>query len=154
ALQVSNTTIGAAGLTFRSLSSGTAANSAPNGIILDTTGASGGLTVVGNGAAGTGGTIQHKTGADGSTTQGTGIFLNSTQNVSLDRMQLNDFQNFGIVGTSVSGFTLNNTTVNGTNGTNVGGIGEGSVYFTQLTGSASVSNSVFSGGILDTFHVF
>ena len=53
ALVVQNTTIGAAGLTFRSISSNGGSNT---GIILDTTGASGGLTVSGSGAAGSGGT--------------------------------------------------------------------------------------------------
>ena len=67
-----------------------------DGIILDTTGASGGLTVSGSGTAGSGGTIQHKTGADGGTTQGIGIYLNNTSSVSLTRMQLNDFDNFAI----------------------------------------------------------
>ena len=79
ALVVQNTTIGAAGLAFRSISSNGGSNT---GIILDTTGASGGLTVSGSGAAGSGGTIANKTGADGSTTTGVGIYLNSTTNPS------------------------------------------------------------------------
>ena len=153
-LVVANTTIGAAGLTFRSITAGTASGTAGVGISLDTTGSSGGLTVVGNSTAGSGGTIQHKTGSDGSTTSGIGIYLNSTSNVSLARMQLNDFDNYAILGTNVAGFTLNHTTVNGTIGTLQGGIGEGAVYFTGLTGSASISNSSFSGSAYDTFHVF
>lgn len=153
-LNVTNTTIGASGLTFRSISSGSGANSTANGIILNSTGATAGLTVVGNGSAGTGGTIQHKTGADGSSTQGSGIFLNNTRSISLDRMQLNDFQNYGIVGTTVTNFTLTNSTINGTNGTLQGGIGEGDVYFTGLSGSATVTSCTFSGAAYDTFHVF
>jgi hypothetical protein len=66
ALNVANTTIGASGLTFRSIS----ANGAPNGIVLNTTGTSGGLTVIGDrtntavGGNGSGGTISNATGAD------------------------------------------------------------------------------------------
>ena len=56
ALTVSNTGIGANGLTFRSIS----ANGAPKAIVLGSTGAAGGLTVTGTGTtAGTGGTIQN-----------------------------------------------------------------------------------------------
>ena len=76
ALNVANTTIGAAGLTFRSIS----ANGAANGIVLNTTGASGGLTVTGNGVACTpadttcsGGTLQNMTGGDDSGTTPGGI---------------------------------------------------------------------------------
>ncbi|MBC7964319.1 MAG: cadherin-like domain-containing protein, partial [Fuerstia sp.] len=106
ALNVSDVTIAAAGLTFRSISSGSGAGSAGVGINLVNTGTSGGLTVTGTGSAGSGGTIQHKTGADGSTTAGIGIFLNNTRNVALNWMQLNDFDNFAIRGTSVTNFSL------------------------------------------------
>ena len=95
ALNVVNTTIGAADLTFQSISSSGGSNT---GIILDNTGSSGGLHVIGSGSAGTGGTIANKTGADGATTQGIGIYLNNTFDVQLDRMQLNDFTNFAIRG--------------------------------------------------------
>ena len=53
ALNVANTTIGASGLTFRSIS----ANGAPNGIVLNTTGSSGGLTVTGNTSGNCGGQV-------------------------------------------------------------------------------------------------
>ena len=99
-------------------------------------------------------TRHNKTGADGSTTQGTGIYLNNTKDVQLNGLQMNDFQNYAILGTGVNGFTLDHTTINGTNGNNVGGIGEGDVYFTGLSGSASVSNSTFTGAAYDAFHVF
>ena len=60
ALNVASTTIGANGLTFRSLS----ASGGANGIVLSSTGSSGGLTVTGDGtgvANGSGGTIQNTT---------------------------------------------------------------------------------------------
>jgi uncharacterized repeat protein (TIGR01451 family) len=159
ALNVANTTIGASGITFRSISAGTGAGSAGVGISLNTTGSSGALTVTGNGTAGSGGTIQHKTGSDLSTTAGIGIYLNNTSNVSLARMQLNDFDNFAIRGTSVSGFTLSNSVINSAggsswNGTNdAGGVNEGSVSFSELTGSALISNTSISGGYADNVRV-
>ncbi|MFN7985947.1 MAG: Ig-like domain-containing protein [Thermoanaerobaculia bacterium] len=149
ALKVQNTTIGATGLKFRSIS----ANGGPNGIVLDTTGASGGLTVVGTGSAGSGGTIRNMVGADGAVA-GSGIYLNSTSNVSLDRMQLNDFQNFAIRGIGVTGFTLSNSVINGTNGNNgAGGFNEGSVSFSNLAGSVSITSTSISGGFSDNFRV-
>jgi hypothetical protein len=74
ALNVSNTTIGAAGLTFRTIS----CNGTANGIILNTTGANAGLTVTGTGSAGTGGTIQNIS------TRGASFI--STRNISLNWM--------------------------------------------------------------------
>ena len=162
ALNLTSVTIGAAGLTFKSISSGSASNSSGNGIILDTTGTAGGLTVTGSGTAGSGGTIQHKNGADGSTTQGSGIYLNSTSGVSLSRMQLNDFQNFGIRGANVTGFSLSNSTINGINGTtDAGGSEEGAIRFDGLftTGSftaaqtATISGCTISGSYSDNLRV-
>ncbi|MGY4575325.1 hypothetical protein ACVWY5_008395 [Bradyrhizobium sp. USDA 3256] len=155
ALDVENTQIGSSNLILKSITSSGGAN---NGIILSNTGTAagnGGLHITGDGStAGSGGTIANKTGADGSTTQGTGVYLNNTKDVQLSYLAMHDFQNYGIVGTNVTGFTLGNTTVTGTNGDNVGGIGEGDVYFTGLSGSATVTNSTFTGAALDAFHVF
>ena len=175
ALNVQNTTIGASGLTFQAINAGTSTGSSGDGIVLDTTGSSGGLTVTGNSSGGcggsvsgttpslsvtapnsadcTGGVIQHKTGSDGSTTSGIGIYLNNTAKVSLNRMWLHDFDNFGISGSNVSGLTISNSLFNGSNGTNQSGSGEGAVYVFGLSRSASVTNSFFSGGALDSFHV-
>ena len=133
ALNVAGTTIGASGLRFQSIS----ANGGANGIVLNTTGSSGGLTVTGTGSAASGGTIQN--GA-------IGISLTSTRDVSIDRMQLNGFSDFAIRGTSVVNFTMSNTTIGGINGNDVGA-DEGSVRFTELTGSASITNSNISGAV-------
>src|SRR6185295_4457148 len=70
ALNVANTTIGASGLTFRSISAPSATTDA--GIILINTGSSGGLVVTGLDGVdgdtlpdpGSGGTIAHKTGGN------------------------------------------------------------------------------------------
>lgn len=99
ALNVVNTTIAASGITFRSIS----ANGAASGIVLNTTGALGGLTVTGNGAAGTGGTIQNTT--------GNGISLTNTTSPSFDRIIVQSTARSGIAGTGVVNFTLTNSTV-------------------------------------------
>ena len=152
ALNISNTTIGASGLTFRKISAGTAVGSAGNGIILDNTGATAGLTVTGTGAAATGGTIQHKTGADGNATQGIGIYLNNTRNASFSWMQLNDFDNFAIRGDVVNNFTLKESKITGVSGTN-DVFDEGAIRFgTQssstngLTGVALFEGNTIGGG--------
>ena len=67
-----------------------------------------------------------------------GIYLNSTSNVSLQWMQLNDFTNSGIYGSGVVDMSLTNSTVNGVNGTNVGA-DEGSLIFDGLTGTSNFS---------------
>jgi hypothetical protein len=157
ALNVANTAIGASGLTFRSISAGTGAGSSGNGLVLDSTGtapANGGLTVTGNSAASTGGTIQHKTGADGSTTSGIGIYLNNTKNPSFSWMQLNDFDNSAIVGRSVQGFTLQESVINGVIGTSSGPV-EGPINFglsnpggtNGLQGTGLIRNTKISGGV-------
>ena len=153
ALNVVNSTIGASGLNFLSIAS---SGGSSTGVILDTTGTTGGLTITGSGTAGSGGTIANKTGSDGSTTTGIGIYLKNTRNVSLRRMQLNDFENHGIRGFAVTNFTLLDCVINGTNGTDpaLDNYGEGCVYFgddasaatTGLSGSCLMANCTFSGG--------
>jgi hypothetical protein len=143
ALNVASTTIGASGLKFKSISAGTAASGPASGIVLNNTGASGGLTVTGTGTAGSGGTIQRAA---------TGISLTSTRSVSISSMQLNDFTDFGIRGSSVVNFTMDKIVINGVNG-NDPAADEGSVRFTELTGTASISNSNISGAVEDTFAV-
>ncbi|MCA1633538.1 MAG: cadherin-like domain-containing protein, partial [Acidobacteria bacterium] len=166
ALNVTNTFIGASGLTFRSINSPT--SSANNAVILNTTGTTagtnGGLTITGNGgtctSAGTctGGNIANKTGADASTTQGTGIFLNSTRDISLTNVFLNDFQNFAIYGSSVTNFTFTTSIVSGTNGTSSSPTNEGCVRFDGLLGNAlitgsSIGNTNTAAGATNALHV-
>jgi hypothetical protein len=137
ALNVDNTTIGASGLTFRSIS----ANGAATGIVLNNTGSSGGLTITGNGgtcaspATCTGGAIQNSVGA--------GIELTSVGGgVSLTRVSINNGGDDGIRGASVTGFALNNSRVtdNG-NAANESGLD----FVGGLIGTASVSASHVSG---------
>ncbi|HEX8361754.1 MAG TPA: hypothetical protein VF613_16675, partial [Longimicrobium sp.] len=144
ALNVTSTTIASGGLNFRSIS----ANGAANGIVLNGTGSTAGLTVTGDGAtAGSGGTIQNTAGADGAIA-GNGIYLSSTRGVSLAFMQINDHQNNGVRGIGVENFTMNKVRFTGANGDNHNGPhSESAMFFEQLTGTASISGSFFSGGI-------
>ena len=83
ALDVTNTTIGAAGLTFRSISAGSGATGPAKGIVLASTGSVGGLSVTGDGSTpGSGGTIRE--------TSVRGVDATSTSSLSLKYM---DFVN-------------------------------------------------------------
>jgi hypothetical protein len=160
ALNVASTNIGSDGLTFQSISAGTGSGSAGVGISLNSTGltgSNGGLTVTGTGTAGSGGTIQHKTGTDDSSTAGIGIFLKDTKNASFNWMQLNDFDNSGIVGRNVQGFTLQNSILNGVIGSSSDPV-EGPISFgvpngesisatNGLQGTGLIRNVKISGGI-------
>jgi hypothetical protein len=138
ALNVANTTIGASGLTFRSIST----TGAVNGIVLNNTGSSGGLTVSGNGSAGTGGTITASTGA--------GILLTSTKSPSFSWMNIQNGGDDGINGTTVTGFTLANSTVSA----NGNAVGERGADFTGgLTGTAAITSSTLTGNAEDDFIV-
>ena len=121
ALNVANTTIGANNLEFQSVSS----NGATRAIILNTTGAVGGLKVKGTGSAGSGGTIQNCTQR--------GAELISTSNVSLVRMNFTN--NATVVGApcgSAALVTSNNTGCNGP-------------IYLQSANTAVLDNLVISG---------
>ena len=136
ALNVSNTTIGSNGLTFRSIS----ANGAANGIVLNSTGTSGGLTVAGDGGAsnnGSGGTIQNTTGI--------GILINAATNVSLGYMNITNSGTDGLNVNNINGFTLNRSTIvdnTSTSQANHNGIRIGDfVSGTAVNGAISITNS-------------
>jgi hypothetical protein len=150
ALEIENTNIGAKGITFQSISDGTTSGSAGDGIILENTGSSGGLTVTGTGSNSSGGVIEHKTGTGG-TTSGDGIYLLNTDDVSLNWMQLNDFQSFGIQGSGVVNFNFTNgavDTTSGFNGSSTSGEGQGSIYFNNLTGTSLFNDDNVADGFV------
>jgi hypothetical protein len=144
-------------MTFTSVS----ANGGANGIFLQNfTGGS--FTVTGDGTDvsvggnASGGTVANMNGANG-TISGIGIYLNNAQNVVLRRMTINGTnQNYAIRGNAVNGFTLEYSTVAGTNGNAASlpfpeNAGEGSVYFGNvttngLTSAATFTNCKISGG--------
>lgn len=134
-LVVDNTTIGGAGLTFKSVS----ANGAANGIRLNATGSSGGLTVVGGGSTSlggnsSGGTIQNTTGA--------GVSLTSTSAVSLNNLTVSGTPNSsGVLGTQVNGFSFTNGTVTNS-GLTSKGTADSNIAFTSAAASANVTGAV------------
>ncbi len=157
ALNVSDTEIGSAGLTFRSISAGEQTPSLGNGIVLSNTGVAagnGGLTVAGNNVPGSGGQLRRKQGADGSLTGGFGILLVNTKAPAFHWMYLFEFQNAAIAGRGVAGFTLTNSVIEGFVGTTPG-IFEGPVVFGEpgpagangATGTVQISDTLISGGV-------
>jgi hypothetical protein len=139
ALNVANTTIGASGLTFHDIS----ANGATNGIVLNNTGATAGLTVTGSGNAtqggdSSGGVIQN--------TSGDAISLTSTLNPSFTNMNIHNNAGSGIHGTTVTGFTFDNGTLSTNGDSNVGGSEEANIRFDSLLSSGSITDSSISGG--------
>src|SRR5204863_1027035 len=109
-LDVQNTTIGASGLTFKSIAAGTAASGPANGIVVNNTGTTGGLTVTGDAGStknGSGGEIQH--------TSGSGVLLTTTKDASFDQMNIHDTAGSGVRGTTgITNFTFTNGTTNNT----------------------------------------
>lgn len=164
ALNVQNTQIDSLGIIFRSI---TSSGGTSNGINLVSTGtgpSNGGLTVTGDGTNtsvggnGSGGSIQNRSGSDGATNAGIGIYLSDTKNVVLRRMTFpGTHQNYGILGYQVNNFTMEYCRLEGTYGTSVSGIGEGAVYFGNgsalngVTGTGRVDSCAISGGRYDNF---
>lgn len=166
ALNVTSTNIGASNLIFRSISS---SGGSATGIILNNTGAAGGLQVLGDGSNasfggnGSGGTITNKTGTDGDNATGVGIYLNNTSNVVLRRMNLSNFENFGIRGFNVNNFILEYCTINHGSGKigNSDVQNEGAVSFgtenpggtNGLTGTATVTSCLIEDGFENNFKI-
>ncbi|EHK54092.1 hypothetical protein MAXJ12_26878, partial [Mesorhizobium alhagi CCNWXJ12-2] len=151
ALNVVNTNIGAAGVTFQSISSSGAAS----GIVLNNTGTTagvhGGLTVTGDGGAtanGSGGVINGSTGA--------GILLASTRDVSLDQINVTNGGDDGIHGVGVVNFTLNRSNITGNgNSTTDDGLqfGEAAGAVVGVTGNVSILASSISGNAHNNVHI-
>src|ERR1041384_8207524 len=147
---------GPAGLTSlgMTLTRVTSTGGAADGISIQDT--NGSFTVVGDGTNttkggnGTGGTISNKTGADNSTTAGNGVFLSNCTNITLRRMQINDHQNSAIRGVSVTGFTLQYTTISGVNGDASAPV-EGAVAFGAP--NPSPANGILGSGLIDNCKV-
>ena len=167
AIDVQNTTIGAAGITMRQVRS----FNATHGIILDNTGNVGAFTVTGdgpNGTDGSGGTIQNisergisitnasnvtlrnidlnnvaTTDNDAScnglanTSCNAGVHLNGVSAIVLDNTDLDGSGQIGINGVNVSGLTLENSDIR-----NCGDeVNEGCLQVFGLSGTSAISNS-------------
>ena len=140
AVSIVGTTIGASGVTFRSVS----ANGASNGIVLINTGTSGGFTVSGVGTTvGSGGTIQNTT--------SDGISLANTRRVSLNGISINTTGRHGIFGEGVSAlpsqtdsFQLSNSQIrNAGNAANESALFFGTTAQNNLAGTATIDNVLF-----------
>ncbi len=143
ALNITSTNIGGSGVAFRSIS----ANGAINGIVLNNTGSTGGLTVTGSGSTAVGGN------SSGGTIQGTsgpGILLNNTRNVSLTNVTIQNTADSGIDGTLVTNFTFANGTINNSGTSqqaftsNIDFNDDNASLINQIAGTFTVTNSVLS----------
>lgn len=135
-LSVTNSTIGAAGLKWVSIN----ASNASSGIVLDNTGALGGLTVTGKvDTANSGGTISGATGS-------AAIVATNTQHLSLAGMKITNPSGHGILATNLRGINaLTNSEISGF-GSGLDNVEDGlrvvnnNVNMTSLT----VTNTTFS----------
>ena len=144
ALNVASTTIGASGLTFRSLS----ANGAVNGVTLSSTG-SGGLTVTGDGGVsnnGSGGTISSATAQ--------GIFISGSGPISLGYMIVQNSVTHGIQVTNATGFTLQRCNVTDVTGLATDeGVLLNNISGTVVFGNNTISGAPHNGVYLNNFNV-
>jgi hypothetical protein len=140
AVRVKNTTIGVAGLTFRSVS----ASGGTNGIVLNNTGAVNGMQVTGTGAAGSGGTIQGMS--------GDGVRLDDAANVQLSSMVIQNNAGNGIGGANVTGFLLDGGSTVLNNADNAAA-DEAGVRFDNLLGTSAINGSTVSGSVEDNVRI-
>ncbi|HWW76009.1 MAG TPA: Ig-like domain-containing protein, partial [Pyrinomonadaceae bacterium] len=145
ALNVANTDIAATGLTFKSISAGTASAGPASGIVLDTTGSLGGLTVTGSGnnsqgGDDSGGTIQKTTGP--------GVSLNSTTGPSFTNLKITNTAGDGVRGTRVTNFTFKNgkidTTGTNTDESNIGFHTDIAGAFANVSGALTITSNALS----------
>ncbi len=140
ALRVENTTIGASGLTFRSIS----ASGGANGIVLANTGAVNGLQVTGDGAtAGSGGTIQGMS--------GDGVLLSDARNAELAYVTIQNNQGNGVHGSDVVNVRIENASVLN-NGDNAAA-DEAGIRFDNLGGSSAIENTTVAGSVENNVRV-
>jgi len=148
ALNVANTTIGSNNLEFRSIS----ANGGANGIVLNSTGTSGGLVVKGDSGSSnnsSGGMIQQTTSH--------GISLTTTQNVSLDQMNIQNTGGSGINGVDTTNFTFTNGTINNSGNalgeSNIAFNGNGVLKGNNLDGTLTVTGSTLTNAFDHGIHI-
>jgi hypothetical protein len=131
ALNVANTAVASSDLVFQRVAS----NGAASAVVLNNTGSSGGLSVTGDGSAGSGGQIQSSTGPGMSLTGVGG-------GVDLARMAVAGGGDDGIRATGVGGgLTLANSTVSN----NGNAVGERGLDLTNVTGSSSITSTTVTG---------
>jgi VCBS repeat-containing protein len=124
-VNIANTTIGAAGVKFKSVS----VNGAPSGIALNTTGSTGSFTVVGNAAQPDGGTIQNTTGH--------GIDLTNTLSPSFKNVKILNTAGQGVKGSQLTNFTFTNGLVDNSG---TGGAADSSNIGLNTSGTGTEQN--------------
>ena len=134
ALNIANTTIGGSGVTFKSIS----VNGGSSGIVLNNTGASGSLTVTGDGNTtvggnNSGGTIQNTTSH--------GIALTGTFSPAFTNVQITNTFRSGISGTGVTNFTFKNGRIDKS------GLNNSLAPVDTSTAAVDVSNIAFNQGL-------
>lgn len=142
ALNIDNTTIGSGNVTFRSIS----ANGAANGIVLNTTGSSGGLLVTGTGTTdGSGGTIQNITNR--------GVSATNTSNLSLKNMTFTNANTTDAAGCNASNNTTCNAAVYMNTVTNaamdnvdINGAAQQGINLREVNGFQFLNSTVINGG--------
>lgn len=155
AVTINATTIGAAGVTFQSVS----ANGGTNGIYLRNTGSTGFFAITGTASTdGSGGTIQNITGANvadetlSATGQGMGIYLENVDDIRLSNLQINTTSNFALRGFTVNDLQMTNVDLQGFHGDDKAP-DEGGVYINDLTGTATITGGTYRGGIEDSINI-
>ncbi len=141
---VQHTTIGASGLVFRSINTGNATNGPANGIFLNNTGASGGLTVQGNGGVCTFAT-QTCTGGLIRSSTSNAVHLVSTQGVTLNLMEISDNDSNGVYGDELTNFDLIDSIVLDNDVTDLDTDNEAGIRFDELYGTNHLTNVVARG---------
>ena len=167
ALTVSDTAIGAAGLTFQSIS----VNGATRGIVLRNTGSAGGLTVTGTGTTkGSGGTIRNisvrgveivnaskitlnnMNFVDSSTTDGAvatsdntaslnaAVYLNGVDDVSMTNDHISGGNQDGVIAVKVHNFAFNGGTIDHAGDDNE----EGAIIMSEVTGLVTLNDDDLS----------
>jgi large repetitive protein len=136
-LTVTSASIGAANLSFTSISAAGAAN----GIVLNNTGTAGGLKVLGTGAANSGGTIQNTTSH--------GVSLTNTSAPSFNNVNVQNTGGSGVKGTQVTDFTFTNGSIN--NSGTAGGVDESNIAFnsgtTNISGVVTITGNTLTNAL-------
>ncbi|HEY7770310.1 Ig-like domain-containing protein [Longimicrobium sp.] len=125
AVHVQDAAIGAAGLSFVSVS----ATGGAHGIVLVNTGSLNGMQVTGSGAAASGGSIRGMT--------SDGVRLESARNVILSFMDVRENAGNGVYGNDVADFRIEGSTVV----RNGDAAGEAGLRFGRLVGSSAITNT-------------
>jgi hypothetical protein len=116
----------------------------------------GGFTITGSGStAGSGGTLNGATGTDGTDTQGAGIYLNNTSNISISNVNFaGTYQNYGLHGIGVNNLLLQDSNFTGVSGTtNAGANLEGNVRLNDSYGAVTFKGDTFTGAYNDNVNI-